>query len=172
MSDIFCNVQFVCSTVGCPYGDKCFFSHYIPNGTKSCLCYKFYTARGCSDYCVFAHGGEELRKPITYMGPLPFTGFEHLIPPVPVFRGHVQTKRSLVAPRDTMRMETWLVSRMSGAKISFEDHESDPSRVNVKMEGTLDDVNLATYLVRQYISCAGPKHVPQPAPSGEASFPH
>lgn len=43
------------------------------------------------------------------------------------------------------------ICRLTGAKISIRDHESDPNLRNVEMEGTFDQIKLASQMVRELI---------------------
>lgn len=173
--------QFVCSMGRCLFGEKCKL-HSVPGGFdpsvgndpnyggKSLLCYKFYTEDGCVDGCPYAHGPEELLLPTTYikftddMGPLPTCSFVKGLGPETCFGTTIKTTKSFCSPRSsTEALDTWLISRMSGAEISLEAHISDPSMLMVKLEGTLDEVELATNMVKDHVASVGPDFTPPPA---------
>ncbi|KAK1401157.1 hypothetical protein POM88_000959 [Heracleum sosnowskyi] len=142
----------------------------LPTGSeKSLLCYKLYTAGGCDETCPYAHGLEELRNPIYIkitddMGPLPVCSFMKGMGPETSFGANIRKAMSISSPRRaTQGMHTWLMSRISGARIWFEDHETDPSMLKVKLEGTMEEVKLGSNMVRDHVAKSRLAFAPLPA---------
>ncbi|KAK1395509.1 hypothetical protein POM88_014565 [Heracleum sosnowskyi] len=156
------------SVVGCTFGDECHFSHYVPGGgvnsfdKKRLLCYKYLSYSGCSDGCPYAHGERELHRPTLYMKipdhmkPIHGCKFAKFMHPKSSF-GAGQAKLIFSAERMyTKSLDLWLLNRMTRAKASIEDHESDPNMVNIHLEGTLDHVELASQIVREHVGSFKP----------------
>ncbi|KAI5055374.1 hypothetical protein GOP47_0028895 [Adiantum capillus-veneris] len=224
------------STSGCPYGESCHFSHYVPGGVaalglpqasslagsgsmglrkessvkaglpmppmmpmrnreqgpmptpsafKSRLCSNFETVEGCrfGPKCHFAHGEHELRKstanPDTDMKsfdrfqPLGLGGGVSLEDKFAFSRHREPTPPGLAAAASFGAISTAKVSidaslagiiigkggvnakaisRATGAKLFIRDHESDSSLKNVEMEGSLDQIKLASGMVRELLA--------------------
>lgn len=55
------------------------------------------------------------------------------------------------------------IVKVSGAKVGIRDHESDSSKRNVEMEGSLEQIDYASRLIRQYLAerqATGPPSFP------------
>lgn len=160
-------------------GEECPSTDYELLSTgKSRLCYRYYTT-GCennSSTCPFAHGGEDLRQPICYkkitsdMGPMPAFKFpERLLPGTTSF-GKMKTDKRVCGLRiHTASFDSWLVNLMTGAIISFEDHESDPRMQYIKLEGTMEEVEVASHMVQDHLACFGPSLSPPPRDKSDSA---
>ncbi|KAJ3707899.1 hypothetical protein LUZ61_011604 [Rhynchospora tenuis] len=144
----------------------------VPNSSavKSKLCSRYNTAEGCKfgDKCRFAHGERDLGKPIAtshdYPGgppmvpqmapaPMPAGGG----PPAPGSFGMSATAKisveaslagAIIGKGGT---NTKQICRVTGAKLAIRDHESDPNLKNIELEGTFDQINHASVMVRELI---------------------
>ncbi|KAK8961129.1 Zinc finger CCCH domain-containing protein 14 [Platanthera guangdongensis] len=142
---------------------------------KTRLCSKFNTPEGCKfgEKCHFAHGERELGRPLGALS----SGREAPIAP-PQMGGRVGGWNEAPTPpvmgaaasfgaSATAKISvdaslagaiigkgganTKQVCRMSGAKLSIRDHESDPNLRNIEMEGTFEQIKQATAMVRELI---------------------
>ncbi|WVZ77506.1 hypothetical protein U9M48_025365 [Paspalum notatum var. saurae] len=144
----------------------------LPTPTvKTRLCNKYNTADGCKwgDKCHFAHGERELGKPTLMDSSMPSPMWPrpsgHFTPKPMVnpgmatpasFGASATAKISVIASlagRIIGRggVNTKHISRVTGAKLSIRDHESDTSLKNIELEGTFDQINNASALVRELI---------------------
>ncbi|MCO5614875.1 hypothetical protein L7F22_069160 [Adiantum nelumboides] len=225
------------STSGCPYGEGCHFSHYVPGGVaslglpqassvagsgglglrkeppvkvglpmppmmtmrnreqgptstpsafKSRLCSNFETTEGCrfGPKCHFAHGEHELRRP-KFTHDTDMKNFDRFQPPLGhagggsfedklAFTRHREpTPPGLAAAASFGAISTAKVSidaslagiiigkggvnakaisRATGAKLFIRDHETDSNLKNVEMEGSLDQIKLASGMVRELLA--------------------
>ncbi|CAL9125427.1 unnamed protein product [Musa acuminata var. zebrina] len=139
---------------------------------KTRICNKYNTAEGCKfgEKCHFAHGERELGKPIlsSLDGPMaPSMGgrlggrFE-LPPPAGVdaaaasFGASATAKISVDASLAGAiigkgGVNTKQICRMTGAKLSIRDHESDSNLRNIELEGSFDQIKQASAMVRELI---------------------
>ncbi|VAI56624.1 unnamed protein product [Triticum turgidum subsp. durum] len=148
----------------------------VPDGhptptVKTKLCNKYNTAEGCKwgDKCHFAHGERELGKQTVinnsmppHMGPRP-TG--HFGPPAmpspgmatPAGFGASSTAKVSVdaslagAVIGRGGVNTKQISRVTGAKLAIRDHESNEALKNIELEGTFDQINNASAMLRELI---------------------
>ncbi|KAK1387829.1 hypothetical protein POM88_016007 [Heracleum sosnowskyi] len=105
------------------------------------------------------------------MAPLPVCSFAEGIGPETSFGASIRMTRSFCSPRSsTEGMNAWLLGRGSGARISLIDHESDPSMLKVMLEGTVEQVELATNLARDHDAGAGPDWTNLVKSKGRGSF--
>ncbi|KAK8497680.1 hypothetical protein V6N13_025116 [Hibiscus sabdariffa] len=146
------------------------------SAVKTRLCNKFSSPEGCKfgDKCHFAHGEWELGKPIApshddpramapipgRMEPPPLSG------PVATFGVSATAKISVDASLAGAiigkgGVHSKQICRQTGAKLSIREHESDPSLRNIELEGSFEQINEASAMVRELISSLGP--VPGPA---------
>ncbi|XP_039057480.1 zinc finger CCCH domain-containing protein 14-like [Hibiscus syriacus] len=147
---------------------------------KTRLCNKFSSPEGCKygDKCHFAHGEWELGKPIVTshndpraMAPIPgrMGSWMEPSPPsasVPSFGASATAKISVDASLAGAiigkgGVHSKQICRQTGAKLSIREHESDPSLRNIELEGSFEQIQEASSVVRELISSLGP--VPGPA---------
>ncbi|KAG5630047.1 hypothetical protein H5410_001764 [Solanum commersonii] len=147
---------------------------------KTRLCTKFNTAEGCKfgDKCRFAHGDWELGRPAAPLheeshgmfqmhgryGSRPETNPAGL-GAAASFGSSATAKISVdasLAGRIIGKggVNSKQICRMTGAKFSIRDHESDPNLRNIELEGTIDQIEQASRMVRELIqsvtTSAGP----------------
>ncbi|GAB4835150.1 hypothetical protein Ancab_000058 [Ancistrocladus abbreviatus] len=148
---------------------------------KTRLCNKYNTAEGCKfgDKCHFAHGEWELGKPSLTshgdpraMGPLPGRMAGWAEPPPPgaaaaaSFGASATAKISVDASLAGAiigkgGVNSKQICRVTGAKLSIRDHESDPNLRNIELEGTFEQIKQASAMVRELIFNIGSASVPQ-----------
>ncbi|XP_074559372.1 zinc finger CCCH domain-containing protein 14-like [Curcuma longa] len=157
---------------------------------KTRMCNKYNTPEGCKfgERCHFAHSEQELGKPVlpsneaSIAAPLPLGGrmgprFDLAPPgvdPASSFGASATAKISVDASLAGAiigkgGVNTKQIRRSTGAKLSIRDHESDANLKNIEMEGTFDQINDASAMVRELIVniSASAKLPPRnPAPAG------
>ncbi|KAF8403903.1 hypothetical protein HHK36_012009 [Tetracentron sinense] len=162
-----------------------------PPTIKTRMCNKFSSAEGCKfgDKCHFAHGERELGRPIApshedprAMGPMPgrFGGRIEAPPPglgaAASFGASATAKISVDASLAGAiigkgGVNSKQICRVTGAKLSIREHESDPNLRNIELEGTFDQIKQASAMVRELIvnigSAAG--HMKNPAMPASAA---
>ncbi|KAK3000021.1 hypothetical protein RJ639_024438 [Escallonia herrerae] len=145
------------STAGCPFGESCHFLHYVPGGynavaqmmnlapapasrnmtapsiqngssaptAKTRMCNKYNTAEGCKfgDKCHFAHATAKISVDASLAGAI-------------IGKGGINSKQ---------------ICRQTGAKLAIRDHEADPNLRNIELEGTFDQIEQASAMVRELI---------------------
>ncbi|KAL5539877.1 hypothetical protein UlMin_029653 [Ulmus minor] len=147
-----------------------------PPAVKTRLCNKYNTAEGCKfgDKCHFAHGEWELGKPTapsyedprSMGGPLPGRLGGRMEPPPPShglaasFGASSTAKISVDASLagaiiGKNGVNSKQICRVTGAKLSIRDHESEPNLRNIELEGTFDQIKQASAMVRELISNIG-----------------
>ncbi|CAI9774478.1 unnamed protein product [Fraxinus pennsylvanica] len=161
-----------------------------PPAVKSRLCNKYSTAEGCKfgDRCHFAHGEWEIGKPTVpshedprAMRQMPGrhgggSRFEPTPPGAASFGASATAKISVDASLAGAiigkgGVNSKQICRLTGAKLSIRDHESDPNLRNIELEGTFDQIKQASQMVRELIvnvsSASGPpmKNPVFPGPS-------
>lgn len=169
----------------------------IPDGTsplvKTRMCNKYITAEGCKfgDKCHFAHGERELGKPIIPSNEnrsfAPMTGrLPGNVDPAPPglaaaasFGASATAKISVDASLAGAiigkgGVNSKQICRVTGAKLSIREHESDANLRNIELEGTFDEIKQASAMVRELIlklvATAGPGKNPNAAaPAAPAS---
>ncbi|XP_074576714.1 zinc finger CCCH domain-containing protein 14-like [Curcuma longa] len=156
---------------------------------KTRMCNKYNTAEGCKfgERCHFAHGERELGKSVLsskdapIAAPPPLGGglgarFDHVPPgvdPATSFGASATAKISVDASLAGAiigkgGVNTKQICRVTGAKLSIRDHESDANLKNIEMEGTFDQINQASVMVRELIvniSASAKLPLRNPAPS-------
>lgn len=163
-----------------------------PPLVKTRMCNKYNTAEGCKfgDKCNFAHGEWELGRPGAQSHDNPRAMGGHMVgriggrmdpaPPGPAasFGASATAKISIDASLAGAiigkgGINSKQICRQTGAKLSIRDHESDPNLRNIELEGTFEQINEASAMVRELIitvSMSGPGKNPGvaggPAPSG------
>ncbi|PON48817.1 Polyribonucleotide nucleotidyltransferase [Parasponia andersonii] len=199
------------STSGCPFGEGCHFSHYVPGGfqavsqminiagspalppvrnpavppsfpdgssppaVKTRLCNKYNSAEGCKfgDKCHFAHGEWELGRPTApsyedqrALGPFLGRLGGRIEPPphshalAASFGASSTAKISVDASLSGAiigkhGVNSKQICRVTGAKLYVKDHESDPNLKYIELEGTFDQINQASAMVRELILNVG-----------------
>ncbi|XP_037453298.1 zinc finger CCCH domain-containing protein 14-like [Triticum dicoccoides] len=161
----------------------------VPDGpptptVKTKLCNKYNTAEGCKwgDKCHFAHGERELGKHTfinnsmpPHMGPRPTGHFGPPAMPSPAMTtpagfgasstAKVSVDASLVGGiigRDGVN--TKQISRVTGAKLAIRDHESNKALKNIELEGTFDQINNASAMLRElFFRISGGANTPPPS---------
>ncbi|XP_059665169.1 zinc finger CCCH domain-containing protein 14-like [Cornus florida] len=160
-----------------------------PPAVKTRLCNKYNTAEGCKfgDKCHFAHGEWELGRPTVpshedprSMGPMPSRMGGRMEPPPPQgaaasFGSSATAKISVDASLAGAiigkgGVNSKQICRVTGAKLSIREHESDPNQRNIELEGTFDQIKQASAMVRELIMNVGSASAPpaknNPAMSG------
>ncbi|CAK9177409.1 unnamed protein product [Ilex paraguariensis] len=142
-----------------------------PSPAKTKLCNKINTPEGCKfgDKCRFAHSEMELGKPS-------FPRYEDpraMVPMVNRFSGRAEASPpGLAAAANFGSSATAKISidaslagaiigkggvnskqicRVTGVKLSINDHETDPNQRNIELEGTFDQIKQASSMVRELI---------------------
>eukprot|EP00249_Psilotum_nudum_P018807 c26970_g1_i2 orf=322-1293(+) len=212
------------STSGCPYGEGCHFSHYVPGGVsaldltqvsktgsslgglkrgppgtsleqasaaggyKSRMCKNFNTPEGCrfGDKCHFAHGEGEIKsdRDTKQFASSLAHGPDSRLDGV---KGNQEQTSGLAAAASFGASSTAKISidaslagaiigkgginaksicRLTGAKLSIRDHESDTNLRNIEMEGTFDQIKQASAMVRELLM---QKDIIPPKPTGFGS---
>ena len=146
-------------------------------GFKSRLCKSFDTPEGCrfGQKCNFAHGEADLMKSNSNFGdrrrPLEFSpnvtfednkvlkAYQEPSPPglaasfgaVSIAKVVIDAALSgIIIGKGGVNAKA--ISRTSGAKIYIKDHESDVTLKNVEMEGSFDQIQEASRMVRELLS--------------------
>ncbi|XP_021721669.1 zinc finger CCCH domain-containing protein 44-like [Chenopodium quinoa] len=158
-------------------------------GAKTRLCNKFNSAEGCKygDKCHFAHGEWELNKPVGLpsfddpraRGGHPmhgrFSGRHE--PPVPAGLGafgesataKISVDASLAgAIIGKSGVNSKQICRQTGVKLSIRDHDSDSNKRNIELEGTFDQIKLASEMVHDLVASVSANTPFNKAPGGPA----
>lgn len=142
-----------------------------PPAVKTRLCSKFNTAEGCKfgDKCRFAHGDWELGRPAAPLHEEPHGMFQMHgrygsrpetnpagLGAASSFGSSATAKISVdasLAGRIIGKggVNSKHICRVTGAKFSIRDHESDPNLRNIELEGTIDQIEQASRMVRELI---------------------
>lgn len=154
-----------------------------PPGVKNRLCTRYNTAEGCKfgDKCRFAHGEWELGRPTApsyedprNMGMRQGGRFGNHVEPTPQSHGvaasfgvsataKISVDASLAgAIIGKSGVNSKQICRVTGVKLSIRDHESDPNLKNIELEGTFDQINEASQMVRELIVSIGAATAPPP----------
>lgn len=168
-----------------------------PNGpspplVKTRMCNKYNTAEGCKfgDKCHFAHGERELGKPTVPshedrpLGPMTGRLAGRIEPPPPGLAAAASFGASATAKISVdaslagaiigkAGVNSKQICRVTGAKLSIREHETDPNLRNIELEGTFDQIKQASAMVRELIvnlgAAAGPVKNPSAAPAAAAN---
>lgn len=150
-----------------------------PPVVKTRLCNKFNTAEGCKfgDKCHFAHGEWELGRPTLpsyeehprILGQMQSSRVGGRVePPFPAhgpagsfgaaasFGASATAKISINASLagaviGKNGVNSKQICRVTGAKLSIRDHDSDPNLRNIELEGSFDQIKQASAMVRELI---------------------
>lgn len=153
-------------------------SQPAPNGSaataKTRMCNKYNSGEGCKfgDKCHFAHGEWELNKPMApsyedprAMGPGPgpmqgrFGGRNEPLPP-PAAAGFGASATAKISIDGSLAgaiigkggVNSKQICRQTGVKLSIREHESDQNLRNIELEGTFDQIKLASAMVRDLVA--------------------
>nr|DAD29999.1 TPA_asm: hypothetical protein HUJ06_031467 [Nelumbo nucifera] len=148
-----------------------------PSTVKTRMCNKFNTAEGCKfgDKCHFAHSERELGKPNAnapsqedprIMGLMSGRLAGRLEPPPPGITAAASFGASATAKISVDAslagaiigkggVNSKQICRLTGAKLSIREHESDPNLRNIELEGTFDQIKQASAMVRELIVNVG-----------------
>ncbi|KAH6819423.1 KH domain-containing protein / zinc finger family protein [Perilla frutescens var. frutescens] len=155
-----------------------------PGSVKTKVCNKFKSEGGCKfgDKCHFAHGEWELGRPIAAShedprgaGPMPSRFGGRMEPPAPgpaaSFGATATAKISVDASLAGAvigkgGVNSKQICRQTGAKLSIRDHESDPNLRNIELEGSFEQIQQASAMVRELIVSIGPASGPGKAFGG------
>ncbi|XP_008243620.1 PREDICTED: zinc finger CCCH domain-containing protein 14-like [Prunus mume] len=167
-----------------------------PPSVKTRLCNKYNTVEGCKfgDKCHFAHGEWELGRPTaqSYEDPRGGGGYPGRMgggrmEPPPQTHGAAARFGATATAKISVDaslagaiigkngVNSKQICRVTGAKLSIREHESDPKLRNIELEGTFDQIKDASAMVRELIvnvsSAAGPhmRNNPGMAASAPAS---
>ncbi|KAF7089284.1 hypothetical protein CFC21_092287 [Triticum aestivum] len=161
----------------------------VPDGpltptVKTKLCNKYNTAEGCKwgDKCHFAHGERELGKHMfinksmpPHMGPRPTGHFGPPAMPSPAMTipaGFGASSTAKVSVDASLAggiigrggVNTKQISRVTGAKLAIRDHESNEALKNIELEGTFDQINNASAMLRElFFRISGGANAPLPS---------
>ncbi|KAK6117527.1 hypothetical protein DH2020_048747 [Rehmannia glutinosa] len=141
-----------------------------PPAVKTKLCNKYKSAEGCKfgNNCNFAHGEWELGKPIMLqsqedprsIGSIPSRFGARVEPPVPgpvaSFGASATAKISVAASLvgaviGKGGVNSKQICRQTGAKLAVREHEMDPNLRNIELEGTFEQIQQASGMVRELI---------------------
>ncbi|KAL1554592.1 zinc finger CCCH domain-containing protein 14-like [Salvia divinorum] len=143
-----------------------------PTAVKTKVCNKYKTAEGCKfgNKCNFAHGEWELGKPIlpSHDSPGPATGpgrfgvQPDLTAPGPAasFGATATAKISVDASLAGAiigkgGVNSKQICRQTGTKLSVRDHDMNPNLRNIELEGTFEQIQQASTMVRELIVSIG-----------------
>nr|AMY26636.1 kh domain containing RNA binding protein- nucleic acid binding, RNA binding, zinc ion binding [Linum usitatissimum] len=170
-----------------------------PPAIKNRMCNKYNSAEGCKfgDKCHFAHGEWELRRPFAPShdnhlpitggpGPLPGRIMKRMdqppTPAAPPLAGFGDTATAKISVDASLAgpiigkggVNSKQICRLTGAKLSIRDHETDPNLRNIELEGTFDQIAQASAMVKEVIANIVPVGVGRQAvkPSGFSGEKH
>lgn len=134
-----------------------------PSAVKTKLCNRYNSAEGCKygDNCHFAHGEKELGLFSTQSyeprGPMP--------PPQHNFGASATAKIAVDAVLAGPIIgkggcHSKQICKLTGVKFSIKEIESDPNKRNIELEGTFDQIQQASAMVRDIIVSLGPINPP------------
>ncbi|RWR73821.1 zinc finger protein [Cinnamomum micranthum f. kanehirae] len=163
-----------------------------PPLVKTRMCNKYNTAEGCKfgDKCHFAHGERELGRPTVPshedrpMAPMTGRLAGRIEPPPPGLAAAASFGASATAKISVdaslagaiigkAGVNSKQICRVTGAKLSIREHETDPNLRNIELEGTFDQIKQASAMVRELIvnigNAAGPVKNTAAAPVAPAN---
>ncbi|XP_051140528.1 zinc finger CCCH domain-containing protein 14-like [Andrographis paniculata] len=152
-------------------------SHHIQNGSapalvKTKICNRYKTAEGCKygDKCHFAHGEWELGKPITSFQDDPHSRAFGALPghygaraepslPGPAAAGFGASATAKISVDASLAgavigkggVNSKQICRQTGVKLYVREHEMDPNLRNIELEGTFEQIQEASAMVREVI---------------------
>ncbi|XP_057542687.1 zinc finger CCCH domain-containing protein 14-like [Amaranthus tricolor] len=144
----------------------------VAPSVKSRLCKKYNSAEGCKygDKCNFAHGEWELNKPVASsfddprtMG-APMHGRFHGRNEPPTATGFAAGFGASATAKISVDtnlagaiigksgVNSKQICRQTGVKLSIRDHETDPTKRNIELEGTFDQIKIASDMVHDLVA--------------------
>lgn len=142
-----------------------------PSAVKTKLCNRYNSAEGCKygDKCRFAHGEKELGLPSMQ----PYESRSPMLPPRNNFGASATAKIAINAALAGPIIgkggcNSKQICRLTGVKLSIREIESDPNQRNIELEGTFDQIQEASVMVRDIIASLGPIN-PPPAKTNMAN---
>ncbi|XP_073045831.1 zinc finger CCCH domain-containing protein 14-like [Primulina eburnea] len=136
-----------------------------PAAIKTKICNRYNTAEGCKfgDNCNFAHGEWELGRPIN-SSENDSRAATRMEPPVPGpmagFGVSATAKISVDASRvgaiiGKGGMNSKQICRQTGAKLAIREHDTDPNLRNIELEGTFEQIQRASAMLRELLVNVG-----------------
>jgi len=138
------------STSGCPFGDNCHFLHYVPGGYNA-------VAQLTNMALPMPQASRNMQGP-GGVGGGRFAGRGGESGP-----GHVSSFGASATAKISVDaslagaiigkggVSSKQICRQTGAKLSIQDHERDPNLKNIELEGTFEQINEASVMVRELI---------------------
>ncbi|CAN6921311.1 zinc finger CCCH domain-containing protein 36 [Brassica rapa] len=138
------------STSGCPFGDNCHFLHYVPGGYNA-------VAQLTNMALPMPQASRNMQGPGGGGGGR-FSGRGGESGP-----GHVSSFGASATAKISVDaslagaiigkggVSSKQICRQTGAKLSIQDHERDPNLKNIELEGTFEQINEASVMVRELI---------------------
>ncbi|KAK4791097.1 hypothetical protein SAY86_031510 [Trapa natans] len=135
---------------------------------KGRLCNKYGTAEGCKfgDKCHFAHGEWDLGKPSapSYEDPRAMSrvGMGHYDLPPKEAAGFGASATAKISINGSLAgaiigkngVNSKQICRLTGVKLSIRDHDTDPNLRNIELEGSFEQIQQASAMVRELIENA------------------
>ncbi|CDY47892.1 BnaAnng09240D [Brassica napus] len=147
------------STSGCPFGDNCHFLHYVPGGYNA-------VAQLTNMALPMPQASRNMQGP-GESGPGHVSSFgasatakisvDASLAGAIIGKGGVSSKQ---------------ICRQTGAKLSIQDHERDPNLKNIELEGTFEQINEASVMVRELIGRLNSAASRRPPGGGGEGKPH
>ncbi|XP_010452618.1 PREDICTED: zinc finger CCCH domain-containing protein 52-like isoform X1 [Camelina sativa] len=146
------------STSGCPFGDNCHFLHYVPGGYNAAA--QMTTLRPS-----VAQVSRNMQGSGGAGGRFSLRGDPGL-GPVSVFGASATAKISVDASLagaiiGKSGIHSKQICRQTGAKLSIKDHERDQNLKIIELDGTFEQINVASGMVRELIGRLGSVKKPQ-----------
>ncbi|CAH2053945.1 unnamed protein product [Thlaspi arvense] len=135
------------STSGCPFGENCHFLHYVPGGYNAVaqmtnmgppMPQVSRNMQGSGGGGRFSGRGESGPGHVSSFGASATAkiSVDASLAGAIIGKGGVSSKQ---------------ICRQTGAKLSIQDHERDPNLKNIELEGTFEQINEASAMVRDLI---------------------
>ncbi|KAH0943863.1 hypothetical protein HID58_003500 [Brassica napus] len=147
---VFVTWSYIVSTSGCPFGDNCHFLHYVPGGYNA-------VAQLTNMALPMPQASRNMQGP-GGVGGGRFAGRGGESGP-----GHVSSFGASATAKISVDaslagaiigkggVSSKQICRQTGAKLSIQDHERDPNLKNIELEGTFEQINEASVMVRELI---------------------
>lgn len=154
------------STSGCPFGENCHFLHYVPGGYNV-----------VAQMTNLGPPVQQVSRNMQGSGAGRYSGrSEHAPGPVSSFGASATAKISVDASLAGAiigkgGINSKQICRQTGAKLSIQDHERDPNLKNIELEGTFEQINEASAMVRELIVRLG-SAAKKPPGGGSEGKPH
>lgn len=139
------------STSGCPFGDNCHFLHYVPGGYNAVaqmtnlgppIAQVSRNTQHSGGAGRFSGRGDPGPGPVSSFGASATAkiSVDASLAGAIIGKGGIHSKQ---------------ICRQTGAKLSILDHERDPNLKNIELEGTFEQINAASGMVRELIGRLG-----------------